>query len=162
MAKGDTRLRKSLSDRFHDKIAYEPNSGCWLWTGAINTLGYGLIGLGHRSDGIAKAHRVSYELHNGEIPTGLCVLHRCDNPYCVNPDHLFVGTLSDNMKDCVQKKRNFIPDNRAEKATWAKLTKENVLHIKEREMTGLNYAKLYSVSKSTIFSIWSGKNWQSV
>jgi hypothetical protein len=66
------------------------------------------------------------------------------------------------MKDCVQKKRNFIPDNRAEKATWAKLTKENVLHIKEREMTGLNYAKLYSVSKSTIFSIWSGKNWQSV
>ena len=162
MAKGDTRLRKSLSDRFHDKIAYEPNSGCWLWTGAINTLGYGLIGLGHRSDGIAKAHRVSYQLHKGEISTGLCVLHRCDNPYCVNPDHLFLGTLSDNMKDCVQKKRNFIPDNRAEKATWAKLTKENVLHIKEREMTGVKYAKLYSVSKSAIYEIWRGRNWQSI
>lgn len=162
MAKGDTRLKQSLSDRFHDKISYEPNSGCWLWTGATNKLGYGLIGLGHRSDGIAKAHRVSYSLHKGEISSGLCVLHKCDNPYCVNPEHLFLGTLSDNMKDCVKKKRNFIPDNRAENATWAKLTKQNVLHIRERSMTGVKYASLYNVSKSAIYQIWGGANWQSV
>ena len=162
MAKGDTRLRKSLSDRFYDKIAYEPNSGCWLWTGAINKLGYGLIGLGHRSDGIAKAHRVSYLLHKGTIESDLCVLHKCDNPYCVNPEHLFLGTLSDNMKDCVQKKRNFLPDNRAEKATWAKLTIKDVVHIRERAMTGVKYANLYNVSKSAIYQIWGGNNWQSV
>lgn len=78
-------------------------SGCVEWIGARNADGYGLT----RTEGKQRlAHRVSYERSNGVIPDGLCVLHRCDNPPCLNPDHLFVGTRGDNAKDCTAKGRN--------------------------------------------------------
>jgi hypothetical protein len=162
MAKGDFRLHKSLWDRFHDKFVPDPNSGCWLWTGASKELGYGVIGLGHREDGTAKAHRVAYQLYKGDIPQGMNVLHSCDLPCCVNPAHLRLGTLSDNSRDCVSRGRHKTPDNRGERATWAKLNAEKVAQIKNREMTGAAYAKLYGVSKSTIYQIWSGRNWSTV
>lgn len=155
-------INKSLWDRFHDKTMPEPNTGCWIWTGAVKELGYGVIGLGTRKQGTAKAHRVSYMLYKGEIPNGLSILHSCDNPWCVNPDHLRAGTLSDNMKDCVARKRNFIPNNKGENAKWAKLNKEAVLHIRQKLMTGIQYAKLYNVSKSSIYQIWNGSNWNSI
>lgn len=162
MAKGDFRLRKSLWDRFHDKFVPDPNSGCWLWTGAAKELGYGVIGLGHRGDGTAKAHRVAYQLYKGDIPQNMNVLHSCDLPCCVNPAHLRLGTLSDNSQDCVSRGRHRRPDNRGERAAWAKLNAEKVATIKKREMTGTAYAKLYGVSKSAIYEIWSGKNWATV
>ena len=138
----------------------DKTDGCWLWTGAKKELGYGVIGLGRRAEGTEKAHRVSYRLYKGEIAEGQCVLHKCDNPSCVNPDHLSVGTLSDNMRDCVRKRRNFVPDNRGEKSTTRKLSKSDVLEIRKREMTGREYAKKYGVSKSTVFAIWRGVNWK--
>jgi len=159
MAKGDTRLRRSLWDRFHDKVSPEALSGCWNWIGAVKELGYGVIGLGHRSDGTAKAHRVAYNLYKGPIPNGLAILHECDNPACVNPAHLRAGTLAENMQDCVKRKRNFCPDNRGEKSTTAKLNYKSVEHIRKKEMTGIAYAKMYGVSKSAIYQIWAGKNW---
>src|SRR5690606_5411912 len=144
MAKRYLKLRRSLRDRFYDKVSPEPNSGCWLWTGATNELGYGVIGLGRREQGTAKAHRVSYELHKG--PTnGLCVLHECDNPACVNPSHLFLGTLKDNSRDCVRKGRNFIPDNRGTKAKWARLNEDHVREIRMRRLKGTEYARMYGV-----------------
>lgn len=152
-------LRKTLWERFHEKVSPEPNSGCWLWTGAVKELGYGVIGLGRRQDGTAKAHRVAYELYKGEIPEGGNVLHSCDVPSCVNPAHLRVGTLSENMRDCVKRGRNFTPDNRGENASWAKLTASAVAHIRQRVMTGPSYAALYGVSKSAIYEIWRGHNW---
>ena len=94
-----------LLDRFTAKYIPEPNSGCWLWTGAALPNGYGLIGAGRRNQGHLYAHRASYELHCGAIPQGSYVLHRCDNPWCVNPDHLFVGTQADNMEDKRKKGR---------------------------------------------------------
>jgi len=157
-----SKIRKPLWDRFHEKIAYEPMSGCWLWEGAVKELGYGVIGLGTREQGTDKAHRVSYQLYKGEIPEGLCVLHSCDNPACVNPNHLRVGTLSDNMRDCVARKRNFVPNNRGENAKWAKLTKESVDHIRQRVMSGVEYARIYGVSKSTVYQVWCGANWKTV
>lgn len=138
---------------------YEPNSGCWIWLGGTNEHGYGIIGLGHREDGVSKAHRVSYELYKGPIPEGGNILHSCDLPACVNPAHLRVGTLSDNSKDCVSRGRNFVPDNRGERATWAKLTADKARHIKERVLSRKEYAELYGVSKSAISRIWEGKNW---
>ena len=162
MAKGDFRLRRSLWDRFHDKVSPEPNSGCWIWSGAVKELGYGVIGLGHREDGTEKAHRVAYRLYKGNIPDGMAILHSCDNPSCVNPAHLSAGTLKDNMQDCVRKGRNFIPDNRGEKASWAKLTRDAVAHIRAKLMTGVEYARMYGVSKSAIYEIWRGKNWASL
>src|SRR5574340_590014 len=81
-------IQRSLLERFFDKVSPEALTGCWLWTGAVKELGYGVIGLGTREQGTSKAHRVSWELHNGPIPSGLNVLHSCDTPSCVNPDHL--------------------------------------------------------------------------
>lgn len=162
MAKGDKRLRKSIWDRFHEKAIPDPNSGCWHWTGAVNHFGYGIMGLGHREDGIDRAHRVAYRLYKGETPKGLSVLHSCDVPCCVNPAHLRLGTDSDNMKDCVKRNRHVRPDNRGEKASWAKLNAIAALDIKKREMTGPAYAAKYGVSRSAIYRIWEGKNWASV
>jgi hypothetical protein len=159
MAKGDHRLKRSLRDRFYDKVMPEPNTGCWFWTGATKEFGYGVIGLGRRKDGTAKAHRVSWELHRGPLNAGDCVLHRCDQPLCVNPNHLYCGTLSDNMKDCVRKGRNFLPNNRGTNAKWAKLDEQKVSEIRSRKETGAEYARRFGVSKSAVYEIWRGKNW---
>lgn len=83
--------------RFEAKYEPEPNTGCWLWVACLNEHGYGVFQIGH---GTRLATRVAWELHHGSsIPTGMCVLHRCDTPACVNPAHLFLGTRLDNARD---------------------------------------------------------------
>ena len=131
MSRKPGKLQASLADRWQAKVSPEPMSGCWLWTGAVKELGYGVIGLGTRQQGTAKAHRVGWELRHGAIPAGMNVLHRCDTPSCVNPAHLFLGTLKDNAQDCVRKGRNFIPDNRGENAPWRKLSLEKLAVLEQ-------------------------------
>ncbi len=97
---------KPLADRFHKKHQPVPFSGCWLWTAAAAGNGYGYIGRGRAGEGMEYAHRVSWKIHKGPIPKGKQVLHRCDTPPCVNPDHLFLGDVSANMRDCVAKGRH--------------------------------------------------------
>lgn len=82
---------------------------CWEWTSVIGKDGYGVMKISKKNEG---AHRVSWRLNKGEIPPGLCVLHRCDNPICVRPSHLFLGTKSDNTRDAIFKGRFKIPNNR--------------------------------------------------
>lgn len=85
----------------------EPNSGCWIWMGAVSSRGYGTIGFQGRGQ---RTSRVVMQLVTGTpVPADLYVCHRCDNPYCVNPDHLFVGTPTDNTRDCVAKGRHVAP-----------------------------------------------------
>ncbi len=93
--------RRPIAETFSQHI--RKTSGCWFWTGSDNTQGYGIIRRGARR---LMAHRVAYELFIGKIPSGMLVCHHCDNPPCVRPDHLFIGTAKDNIRDCVSKGRS--------------------------------------------------------
>lgn len=98
-------MKKTLEQRFWAKV--DKTDDCWLWSGSKSGLyGHGEIGRGRRTEGKVKTHRLSWELHNGSIPKGMHVLHKCDNGLCVNPDHLFLGTQKDNMVDMAKKGRN--------------------------------------------------------
>lgn len=95
-------------ERFMSRVEPEPNTGCWLWTGPSNSKGYGKTTHGFMPSGagrIVLAHRMAWIIRFGSIPDGLCVLHRCDNPPCVNTDHLFLGTQGDNSTDKARKCR---------------------------------------------------------
>jgi hypothetical protein len=86
------RSSVSLEERFNKKYLINEKTHCWMWKTSFNNLGYGFIRDG---DKMRTAHRVSYELYKGDIPSGICVIHACDNPGCVNPDHLSLGTQVD-------------------------------------------------------------------
>ena len=97
-----TAYDDSVLQRFWRYV--EKTETCWLWTGGTNGYGYGRLWVrGH----FVGTHRVSFSMHVGPIPDGLCVLHTCDVPACIRPDHLFLGTHRDNMHDMVQKKRHW-------------------------------------------------------
>lgn len=97
--------RSPLADRLAGKYQIDPTTGCWNWTACTDKHGYGQIALGGKHGGQALAHRVSYELHVGQIPDGMMVLHSCDNPACINPAHLRIGTQIDNMADMASRDR---------------------------------------------------------
>lgn len=96
------RWNKTLEQRFFEKIELITESGCWVWMGAMFSDGYGQMKINRRKE---LAHRISWRLHSSQIANGLDVLHRCDIPCCVNPDHLFLGTDSDNQRDSYRKGR---------------------------------------------------------
>lgn len=126
---------------------------CWNWI-AYTKGGYGAIRVGGRQK---SAHRVSWELHNGSIGKGLWVLHRCDNPRCVNPAHLFLGTQVDNMRDMAAKARNKPPRLHGTRNPMAKLTDEQCEAIRTAEGTQDEIAARFGTSQSHVSSIRSGR-----
>lgn len=154
------------TETIKQRMTINPVSGCWEWNGCKRN-GYGRTTTGSRTDGTRRsvsAHRLSYELHNGSIPTGYEVCHKCDNPSCINPDHLFVGTRQDNIDDRERKGRNvvFVGEEQAR----AKLTKKAVKDARwERAYKGTSFQKLadkYGVSKKTILNAIKGVTWKCV
>lgn len=137
-----------LRDRFEAKVIPEPMSGCHLWEGAVDGRGYGRVGSGGDRGRTLIASRVAWTLYRGEIPEGLCVLHRCDNPACVNPDHLFLGTQQDNMRDMARKGRaRSVPNAphrraRGESHGAATLTEADVREIRRLRATGVNCVEI--------------------
>lgn len=181
----------SLNDveaRFWTKV--KQAEGCWLWLGAKNPDGYGMLNVrNHRG---THAHRIAYALKVGDIPPGLSVLHSCDNRSCVRPDHLFLGTQLDNVKDMTKKGRDhkatgarnasrLYPEKRprgdrhpfrrhpelharGERSANAKLKKEQVIEIRRtweaKELSQHALARKYGVTPNTINDIVLGKGWR--
>ncbi len=144
-----TGMRLPLKERLLNKTAKIAN-GCWLWQGSLSNKGYGQIG--HKGK-IILAHRASYELHVGPIE-GKQVLHRCDTPACINPDHLFLGTASENMQDMHKKGRG----QHGSSHRWAKLTDSQVEEIKKRDgLTQKQVAAKYGISQAAVSMIRNGK-----
>ena len=131
---------------------------CWLWTGGKTGMGYGMF---CRHNQHTHAHRLCWELVNGPIPTGMCVLHKCDNPICVRPDHLFLGTQADNMADC-QAKGRFA---KGERNGHHKVTAQQVTEIRRRYAAGESQsgmAEEYGVDPSTISNMITRETWKAV
>lgn len=148
---------ETLRQRFDAKAIKDPDPEvCWGWNGATYSFGYGCIGTSHGLDG---AHRVSWRLHVGEIPEGMCVLHKCDNPRCSNPRHLFLGTKQENAVDRNAKGRGKWPVHYGESANGAKLRAEDVRFIREASMSQVELAKRFCVSATQIWRIKHGQRW---
>lgn len=101
MARG--RKSRPIESRLRENVVINKDTGCWEWQGAKNNIGYGFIRDG---DKMRTTHRVAYEIYRGPIPEGMCVLHKCDNRKCVNPEHLWLGTRQDNADDMINKGRH--------------------------------------------------------
>lgn len=149
-------MKRTLKERL--EAMTEKGNKCWLFIGCKNSWGYGFI----RVDGLNKyAHRVAYELSKGPIKDGQVVMHSCDNPGCVNPDHLSVGTHQDNMDDAVAKQRTA----RGDCVNTSRLKKAAVIEIRRRAEIGESFrclGRLFGVSHQTISSVVKRKTWRHI
>jgi hypothetical protein len=150
-------MSRPLADRFWQRV--NKTEGCWLWTGSLNPHGYGQLSQGIKGRRPLITSRVSWEIHNGPIPDGLHVLHHCDVPACVRPDHLFLGRPRDNALDKVAKGRARGGSLKGEKHPHAKLTEEQVRAIRADPRGSTTVSRAYGVTKSTIQNIRNGRSW---
>jgi len=159
-------LTPEKTERFWD-YSIPKESGCWEWFAARTPNGYGVFNCGRikGKDGrkySIVASRVSYSLTFGDIPNGLSVCHICDNPSCVNPKHLFLGTQTENMKDMFLKGRN----TRGERVPQSKLNSEQILEVRRLYAEGglrqLDIANLFNVSRTLISQITGGRTWKHI
>jgi hypothetical protein len=163
----------TLEERFWQKVDKDDEASCWEWRATKNNMGYGML---HSKSHGRKilAHRVSYEIHNPEpIQEGMIVQHRCDNPGCVNPVHLELGTMKTNYHDMVAKGRrkiawnptNIPPHYEGSAHPSSKLTEQNAIAIRERVANGESRRALsreYLIDRKTIYDLLRRKIWRHV
>lgn len=153
-------MGSDLETRFWNKVEKAGEDDCWLWTASVAGRGYGQIKLPKTRRQI-YAHRCSYELHEGPIPDEVGVLHSCDNPRCVNPKHLFLGTAGDNAIDTKNKGRHLFGELNAQSV----LTTAQVNRIHDLAESGQSensVAAMFGVSSSTIHRIKHGERWHHI
>ena len=161
---------KQVIDRVLDRVVRIPFSGCWIFTGATNEFGYGIVGSGGRGMPNDRAHRITYKHFCGDIPVGMFVCHECDVPSCCNPNHLFLGTNQDNVNDMVRKKRNSPPPRNPNVVgsvhPGSKLTEQQVLLIRDAYAKGIStqqqLADFYGVVRQTISKVVNNKRFKHV
>jgi hypothetical protein len=155
------KARGTLEERFRRKFAVGSVDECWEWTGAQTSKGYGVIQEAGKGSRNLLAHRVSYEVHIGQLAAGALVLHSCDNPSCVNPGHLRAGTQSENILEAIEKKRKFVPRAAGDDNPKSKLTSEQAAFIKAHpELKHTELAKLFGVSPNCIRGVRTGRTWK--
>ena len=158
----------TLLDRFRAKYAVDPG-GCWLWTAHVHAIGYGVFRVAPGR--IVQAHRFAYESFIGPIPEGMKVCHKCDVRHCVNPDHLWLGTQKENVRDMWAKGRapkrssgHKRPDNGSRnRAILGKLTREQVLEIRQNPNVRLiDFASRFGVDSSIICHVRAGRTYKDI
>lgn len=166
------RVYPPLAVRFAERVDKTPGHGpqgdCWLWTGAKTQFGYGQIGRGGgRGQRVDYAHRVSYEIEHGLVlgaarETGVLVLHRCDNPSCVNPTHLFLGSDADNSADKIAKGRNRTGDQAGERNPRSRLTDDTVRAMRLQRGSYSETAEAFGVSVTTAWNVRNRVTWKHI
>lgn len=161
-----TRKRAPLDQRFW-RYVQPSGEGCWHWQGAVNEHGYGVIGRAGRGTGLVKAHRLAYEIATGrQLRRDQLVCHHCDNPRCVNPDHLFVGTHRDNWNDMHRKGRGSPPPQLlGSKNPSAKLSEGRIPEVFRLRALGLTthqIADVFGISRTSVCAVLNRKTWRHV
>ena len=150
-------------DRVISRIEKITETGCWIFLGALNEKGYGIVGNGGRGDGNDRAHRITYRKHKGDIPKGIFVCHICDVPACCNPDHLFLGTNKENHEDMVKKERHIYPPHKPGSLNGkSKLSEETAKYIKYSNQRPVALFNELGISLSTICNIKNGRTWKHI
>lgn len=150
-------ISSELIARFNEKWAKDEKTGCWLWTASVAGKGYGQIKIPRQRRQV-YAHRLSWLIHKGHLPDRMHVCHTCDNPRCVNPDHLFIGTSADNLQDMKEKGRHLY----GERNGHVKLTDQDVREIRALLSAGATQqrvAGMYGVSQSAVWKIAHRERW---
>lgn len=160
-----------MIERFWEKVDVPPSDDvCWNWLAGKNKQGYGEFTSSLRNGKHTRAHQVSWIIHFGDIPEGMHVLHTCDNPSCVNPKHLFLGSHTDNMRDMIKKgraNRRFLygeeHPQHGTNSKFHKLTEDDVRKIRELKKSGKyklrEIAEMFGVSHGVINNICQGRKW---
>lgn len=157
----DVNARQSAQNRMAKYTNKTDINKCWEWQGHCNDKGYAMLSIGGRSGKYARASRLSYYFNFGPFDENLIVCHHCDNPKCVNHNHLFLGTNQDNTNDMYNKGRESVPPNfYGEEVTTAKLSEEKVIAIYNSTSSMKDLAQQYNVTVTTIHRILTGKSWQ--
>lgn len=153
-----SRTHAPLHERFLRHI--DRTDTCWVWTGNTSRNGYGSIQEGGRNSKTVSAHRYSYEIHKGRIPNGMVVMHACDNPSCVNPEHLSVGTPQENTQDMIRKGRKRTVAPLGINNGKSKLNDDLVRYIRNnREKSHASLARELGLSQNCIRGVRSGRTW---
>jgi len=151
----DAGRTRPADDRFVGMWEVDPVSGCWNWTGRLGANGYGYL---HEQGKTVLAHRYSYKKAHGSIPKGLFICHKCDNPRCVRPDHLFLGDQLANMRDCALKGRS----SRGSQRPTAKLTEAIVAAARLEGLSAKALAERFRIRKQTARKALVGVTWKHV